>query len=85
MIKRIAITLLLVVMITTSAYAVNVVDTLLCKKVFLNYNHTYILVNRLTGEVKYLLMGNGQWMSLMGVLKNQYQAMYNAQVNLQKR
>jgi hypothetical protein len=80
--KKIAIALLLVVMITTSAYAVNVVDTILCKKVFLNYNHTYILVNRVTGEVKYLLMGNGQWVPLMGVLKNQYQAMYNAQASL---
>ena len=82
--KKLLLILLIISIIATPVYAVNVVDTVLCKKVFLHYNRTYILVNRVTGEVKYLLRGNGQWEPLTGVLKNQYQVIYNAQVTNQR-
>lgn len=75
------IVLLVIVIIVTPAYAVNVVDTLLCKKVFLRAVERTVLVNRLSGEVKYLLR-KGQWVLLTGEQKHEYQSMYNAQVYL---
>lgn len=77
--KKTVIALLLILTITTSAYAVNVIDAMVCKKVFLRANHKVVLVNRLTGEVKYKLLGKGKWVVLRGIEKNQYQSMYNAQ------
>jgi hypothetical protein len=82
--KNLVLILLIISVIATPVYAVNVVDTVLCKKVFLFYNRTYILVNRVTGEVKYRWTGKGQWVPLTGVVKNQYQAIYNAQVAAKK-
>jgi hypothetical protein len=78
--KKILIALLLIFTITTSCYALNIVDAMTCKKVFLRANHTIVLVNRLTGQVRYKLLKQGKWMLLEGVEKNLYQSMYNAQV-----
>lgn len=78
--KKVILSLLLVSMSAFPVYAVNVVDTVLCKQVILRANDACILVNRLTGEVKYILRHNGQWALLRGAEKNEYQAMYNAQV-----
>lgn len=78
--RKIIIALLLVSLITTSAYAVSIFDRIVDKEVVLVANKMSVLVNRITGEVKFLLLNNGQWMLLTpGVLKNQCQAMYNAQ------
>ena len=76
--KKTVIVLLLVLAIATPSYAVNIVDTMLCKPVALRYNNRTILVNRLTGEVKYV-MTNGNYVPLAGIFKNQCQALYNAQ------
>ena len=78
--KKIAIALLLILLITTSSYAVNVVDTIMCKKVVLHLINRTVLVNRITGEVKYTLTQKGTWVLLKGPLKNQYQSMYKAQI-----
>ena len=85
--KKIIVILLLILVIITPCYAVNIVDTMLCKKVllranrrFLRANHTrQVLVSRVTGEVKYILQDNKQWVPLAGTLKQQCQKIYNAQ------
>lgn len=80
--RKIAVVLLLTMLFTSPSYAVNPVDTVVCKKVVLRANNRTILVNRLTGEVKYILNRNGVWVFLKGEHKNECQAMYNAQKNL---
>lgn len=80
--KKIIIVLLLISVIITPCYAVSVVDALLCKRVVLCANRMTVLVNRVTGEVKYLLLNNGQWMFLKEPQKIQYQMMYEAQTAL---
>ena len=83
--KKIAIALALVLLLTTPSYAINVIDSILCKKVVLQANHMTALVNRFTGEVTYLRLNDGRWIRLTpGVFKNQYQSMYNAQTGRKK-
>jgi hypothetical protein len=77
--RKIIIVLLLILLITTSAYAVNIFDRALYKKVLLACIHNYILVTRLTGEVKYVMGNNGKWALIPPAWKQQYQSMYNAQ------
>ncbi|KPK98662.1 MAG: hypothetical protein AMJ95_03335 [Omnitrophica WOR_2 bacterium SM23_72] len=83
--KKIVIALLLVALMTTSAYALNIIDWILYKKVLLDANKMYILANRITGEVKFILLHNGQWVPLEGVWKNQIQAMYDFQRTSKKK
>ncbi len=83
--RLIGLILLLLFCAATPAYAINAVDAMLCKRVVLRANDRTVLVNRITGEVKYLLRMNGQWDPLTGSLKHEYQAMYNAQVHNRKR
>jgi hypothetical protein len=78
--KKIVIALMLVLLITTSSYAVNVFDTIMCKKVVLHLINRIVLVNRITGEVKYTLTQKGTWVLLRGPVKYQYQSMYNTQI-----
>ncbi|MEI8176507.1 MAG: hypothetical protein WCG78_06530 [Candidatus Omnitrophota bacterium] len=78
--RRVAVILIMSLALAAPAHAVNVVDALVCKKVHLRANEMSILVNRVTGEVKYLQRTNGQWILLEGERKNEYQAMYDAQV-----
>jgi hypothetical protein len=82
--KKIIIVLLLISIIITPCYAVNIIDTILCKEVVLRCNQRTVLVNRITGEVKYMLLSNGKWKLLTGSLKGQLQAMYNAQAAYKK-
>ncbi len=79
-----AMALFLVCALAAPAYPVNAVDTMVCKRVVLRVNDRSVLVNRLTGEVKYLLRDNGHWELLSGSLKREYQAMYDAQVKNEK-
>jgi len=79
--KRLAIILALILVNTTSSYAVNIFDQVIYKEVVLAANHMPVLVNRLTGKVKYIKLNNGRWMPLKGGLKNQCQSMYNAQTS----
>ena len=77
--KAIIIILLLVFAATTPSYAVSIIDTVLCKSVVLNFNNgTTVLVNRVTGEVKYA-MNNGQYVPVKGMYKDRLQAIYDAQ------
>ena len=78
--KKFIATLALVLMVTTYCYAVNPVDTVLCKKVFLRAVNAKVLVNRVTGEVKYILVNNRRWQLLRGATKNNLQLIYNQQV-----
>jgi hypothetical protein len=83
--RKIVIILLLISLFATCAYAFNVIDWVLYKKVLLDANKMYVLVNRITGEVKYLLLNNGQLVLLAGVMKNQMQAMYNVQAGVKNK
>lgn len=80
-VKKFIIALLLFSIISTPCYAVSIVDMVLCKKVFLRAINTTVLVNRVTGEVKYELLRNEEWHLLTGPMKDQFQAIYNAQVS----
>jgi hypothetical protein len=80
--KKIIIALLLISVMITPCYAVNIFDTLLCKRVVLCANHITVLVNRITGEVKYMRLSTGQWLLLTGAQKVQFQSMHNAQITL---
>ncbi len=82
--KKVAIVFLIILLISTSAYAVSLTDTIICKKVVLHLVNRTVLVNRITGEVKYILTTTGTWLLLQGPLKNQYQSMYNAQTAREK-
>lgn len=77
--KKIIIGLLFISIITTPCYAVNVFDKIVYKEVVLRATHIHILVNRLTGEVKYVVLRNRKTMLLTGTSKRQYQASYDAQ------
>ena len=78
--KKIIAGVLLILAFAAPSYAVNIVDTMLCTPVVLRYNSKTVLVNRFSGEVKYV-MTNGQYVPLVGVYKRQLQAIYNAQKN----
>ena len=78
--KKIVIFLLLFSVIAAPSYAINIVDQVICKEDVLRSNKRPILVNRLTGEVKYVYQDNGEWLLLTGQWKDQYQKMYNWQV-----
>jgi hypothetical protein len=62
-----------------NAYAVNVYDTVTCKKVVLRVNRRTILVRRLTGTVNYLLNEKGKWVPLKGRNQKVYQMLYDTQ------
>ena len=85
-IRKIAMALVLLLSVTTSVFAQGFVDTMTCKKVVLHAaNNRTVLVKRITGEVKYALKYNGQWVEVKGRQKEKYQAMYNAQIHPKNR
>ena len=78
--------LILLFAVTTPAFALGPVDAMICKRVVLHAAHNRtVLVERVTGEVKYALQHDGKWMPLQGEQKKRYQSMYDAQVHPQKR
>ena len=77
--KKRVIFLLLFLMIAVPSYAVDILDRLVCKQDILQSNKTPVMVNRLTGEVKYIFRGNAGWILLTGKWKDQYQKMYDWQ------
>lgn len=79
--KKRLIILLVCLMFAVPCYAVNVVDTIVYKKVVLKLIHRTILVNRFTGEVKYTLHDNGTWIPVSKGAKATYQSMYDRQVS----
>jgi hypothetical protein len=83
--KKVVVIFVLFLATAANAYAANVVDTMTCKKVDLRVNQKTVLVQRLTGNVKYLLLSNGDWMLLKGRRRKAYQTLYNAQVSSGKK
>ena len=79
--KKIIIILMILLLFTTSCYAVSIIDKIMYKQFFLNLIKRIVLVHRITGEVKYILTDQGDWVLLLGAQKNQYQSMYNFQTN----
>lgn len=79
--KKPAVVLALILIIASPAYAVNIIDQLINKEVVLSANRTTVLVNRITGKVKYIRLNNGRWLLLEGGLKNKCQAMYDNQIS----
>jgi hypothetical protein len=77
--KKLIAALLLVSIIITPCYAFNIIDNLIYKQDVMRSANKLVMVNRLTGEVKYLRRDNGQWIELAGKWKDLYQGMYNAQ------
>jgi len=73
------IVVLLVFSIASPVYAVNAIDWMLYKKVVLIANGRTVLVNRITGEVKYIRRKK-KWMLLEGQDKAAHQTMYDNQV-----
>jgi len=72
---------MILLLFTTSCYAVSIIDKIMYKQFFLNLIKRIVLVHRITGEVKYILTDQGDWVLLLGAQKNQYQSMYNFQTN----
>ena len=67
------------------SYAPNLFDKMLYKKFVLpGGDNRSLLVNRLTGEVKYILVNNNKWILLLGTWKKQCQARYDAGVASKK-
>ena len=74
--KKIFVTILLMLMITSVSYAENVIEY---KRVVLCATHRTVLVNRFTGEVKYMRSFENKWILLQGFQKTHFQSMYEAQ------
>ena len=78
--RKIGIILLLALAIATPSYAISFIDKMVCKPVVLRYGTKTLLVDRFSGEVKYVLR-NGQYIPLEGAYKDQAQAMYDIERN----
>jgi len=76
---RFIIVAILIFALASPVYAVNAVDWLLYKKVVLIANGRTVLVNRITGEVKYIRRKK-KWMLLEGQDKAAHQTMYDNQI-----
>lgn len=80
MFKKVITVALLLFVVVSSAYAYSLFDQIVYKRFFLKAANTTVLVNRVTGEVKYVLRYNGKMIELVGPSKKQFQAMYDLQV-----
>ncbi len=78
---KILLILLLGCCITTGAYAgVNFLNRAFYEKIILKPIHRYVLVNRLSGQVEYIMRTDNRWAPVQKPFRNQYQAMYDRQV-----
>ena len=77
--KKAIIILLLLSIAATPSHALTILDKWIYKKDILRSGKRPVLVNRLTGEIKYIQRDNGQWIPLTGQWQEQYQKMYDAQ------
>jgi hypothetical protein len=83
--KKTIVVFFLVFAMAGPSYALNVLDNLLGKKVLLNAIHRTVLVNRITGEVKYILSTDNRiWIPLTGTMKRHCQVCYDTQIALLK-
>ena len=85
--KKIIFVLLLLSIIATPSYALSFMEKIKYKEVLLTYTGYKVLVDRYTGEVKYLwnegIPGNSYWPSKWGALsgeqKQNFQRQYDQQ------
>ena len=77
--KKIAIALLLALLIAVPCQAEGKYNKVIFKNVFLLAVQRHVLVNRMTEQVKYILLDNGKLVLLKGPAKLQFQAMYDFQ------
>lgn len=77
--KKAIVVLLLLLMIPAPSYALNMLEKFIYKKDVVRSNNAQVLVNRLTGEIKYICRDDRQQVPLEGQWKEQYQKMYNSQ------
>jgi hypothetical protein len=83
--KKYILALMLLFTVTTPVFALGIVDAMTCRKVVLQHADRTVLVKRMTGEVKYLLLPDGHWSVVKGSQKRKYQAMYDAESYKPKR
>ena len=83
--KKILSVLILFLIFAAPSHALNTLEKFIYKKDVMYSNGTKVLVNRLTGEVKYICRDNGQDVPLEGQWKEQYQKMYDAQNGSKKQ
>jgi hypothetical protein len=84
--KKYTLALALLLAAASPVFALGVVDAMTCKRVVLHEaNDRTVLVDRMTGEVKYALRYNGEWEHVQGARKDKYQSIYNAQVRPKKQ
>jgi hypothetical protein len=76
--------LLLFCLAQPSAYAVNIFNRVLYEKVILKPIHRYVLVNRLSGEVEYIMRTDNRWAPIAKPFRHQYQSMYDYQTASQQ-
>jgi len=77
--KKISVILLLVLLIALPCNAESLFDKIVYKNVLLLAVQRHVLVNRITEEVRYILLDNGKLILLNGPAKLQFQAMYDLQ------
>ena len=85
MTTKIASFLLLLSLIAGPSYAINIFEILAYKKDVIKAYNAKVLVNPLTGEIKYMWYGtvpagtDGHWEPVTGTSKAQFQAAYDQQ------
>ena len=82
--KKIIIVGILFIFITACpSYAINVFEKVLYKRDVIKAYNSKILVNPLTNEIKYIWQRtsdkNGYWAPIFGIMKGQFQAIYDEQ------
>ena len=82
--KKILSVLILFLIFAAPSHALNTLEKFIYKRDIMRSNGTVVLVNRLTGEVKYICRDNGQEVPLEEQWKEQYQKMYDAQNGVKK-
>ena len=84
--KKYFLALVLLLFLASPAFSLGVVDAMLCRRVVLHEaNDRTVLVDRVTGQVKYALRYDGTWEPVQGERRSKYQALYNAQVHPKKQ
>ncbi len=80
--KKLVIIILFLSAIAAPSYAINIFEKIAYKKDEIKVYKAPILVNPLTGEIKYIwcrTSKKGYWMPIDGRAKQQYQAVYDRQ------
>lgn len=81
--KKIVIALLLLSVIVPPSHAINIFEKIIYKKDVIKAHNAKVLVNPLTGEIKYLWNETvpagtgGHWEPVTGTSKAQFQAIYD--------